>query len=171
MQQRILDLTRDYLALFFDCPVRVKRQIALHSTPARARRNHPSWGDEQMLSGYVLHEVLEQERPADDLGYLALIAPDLSPWRGRNFVFGEANLREPVGVWSIYRNGDPERDFQLCLRRTLSTASHETGHILGMWHCTDYYWLMNGSNQQDEKDRRPMHQCPVCEGASSAGTC
>jgi archaemetzincin len=57
---------------------------------------------------------------------------------------------------------DPETDFHLCLRRTLSTASHETGHILGMAHCTAYSCLMNGSNHQEEKDRRPMHLCPVC---------
>ena len=50
----------------------------------------------------------------------------------------------------------------MCLRRTLSTASHETGHILGMAHCTAYLCLMNGSNHQEEKDRRPMHLCPVC---------
>ena len=41
-QRRILDLTRDYLALFFDCPVKVHRQIPLASIPARAKRTHPS---------------------------------------------------------------------------------------------------------------------------------
>ena len=42
-QRRILDLTQHYLALFFDCPVKVNRRIALASIPARARRTHPSW--------------------------------------------------------------------------------------------------------------------------------
>ncbi len=93
-QRRILDLTQDYLALFFDCPVKVQRQIALASIPARARRTHPSWGDQQVLTGYLLHEVLEPERPADALAYLALTASDLWPGRGWNFVFGEANLRQ-----------------------------------------------------------------------------
>ena len=162
VRRRILDLTRDYLGVFFDAPVKVQRQIALALIPATSRRTHPSWGDQQVLTGYILHEVLEPERPADALAYLALTASDLWPGRGWNFVFGEANLRERTGVWSIYRNGDPESDFQLCLRRTLSTASHETGHILGMWHCTAYSCLMNGSNHQEEKDRRPMHLCPVC---------
>jgi archaemetzincin len=161
-QRRILDLTQDYLAQFFDCPVRVQRRIGLAPVPARARRTHPSWGDPQVLTGYILHEVLEPERPADALAYLALTASDLWPGRGWNFVFGEANLRERVGVWSIYRNGDPEADFQLCLRRALSTASHETGHVLGLWHCSAYSCLMNGSNHQEEKDARPLHLCPVC---------
>jgi archaemetzincin len=164
-QRRILDLTTDYLATFFDCPVKVRRQIALASVPARARRTHPSWGDPQVLSGYILHEVLEPERPADALAYLALTASDLWPGRGWNFVFGEANLRERTGVWSIYRNGDPgerEAAFRLCRRRTLGTASHETGHILGMWHCTAFRCLMNGSNHQEERDARLLHVCPVC---------
>src|SRR5262245_12758951 len=161
-QRRILDLTQDYLAIFFDCPVKVQRQITLPSIPERARRTHPSWGDQQMLTGYILHEILEPERPADALAYLALTASDLWPGKGWNFVFGEANLRQRTGVGSIYRNGDPETDLPLCLRRTLSTASHETGHVVGMWHCTAYSCLMNGSNHQEEKDRRPMHLCPVC---------
>jgi archaemetzincin len=161
-QRRILALNEQYLALFFDSPVTVQRQIALASIPARARRTHPSWGDEQVLTGYILHEILEPERAADALAYLALTASDLWPGRGWNFVFGEASLRQRIGVWSIYRNGDPETDFPLCLRRTLGTASHETGHILGMAHCTACLCLMNGSNHQEEKDRRPLHPCPVC---------
>jgi len=140
----------------------VQWQIALASIPARARRTHPSWGDPQVLTSYILHEILEPERPADALACLALTASDLWPGQGWNFVFGQANLRERIGVWSIYRNGDPGEDFTLCLRRTLSTASHETGHILGLAHCTAYSCLMNGSNHQEEKDRRPMHLCPVC---------
>jgi len=161
-QRRILALTQEYLGVFFDCPVRVLRQVALDSIPARAKRTHPSWGDSQLLAGYVLHEVLEPECPAHALAYLALTASDLWPGKGWNFVFGQANLRRRVGVWSVYRNGDPETAFQLCLRRALGTASHETGHVLGLWHCTAFRCLMNGSNHQQERDRRLLHLCPVC---------
>jgi archaemetzincin len=164
-QRRILDLTQEYLAVFFDSPVQVNRQLALAGIPARARRIHPSWGDPQILTGYVLQEALEPDRPANALAYLALTASDLWPGRGWNFVFGEANLRERIGVWSIYRSGDPsesEAAFQLCLRRTLGTATHELGHILGMAHCIAFSCLMNGSNHQQERDRRPLHLCPVC---------
>jgi hypothetical protein len=81
-QRRVLALTQEYLAVFFDCPVKVQRQVALASIPERARRTHPTWGDLQVLTGYVLHEVLEPERPADALAYLALTASDLWPGRG-----------------------------------------------------------------------------------------
>jgi archaemetzincin len=87
---------------------------------------------------------------------------DLWPGRGWNFVFGQANLRKRIGVWSIYRNGDPSEDFGLCLRRTLGTASHELCHVLTMHHCTTFRCLMNGSNHQEERDAKPLHPCPVC---------
>src|SRR5262249_10848958 len=98
----------------------------------------------------------------DALAYLGLTASDLWPGSGWNFVFGEADLRQRTGVWSIYRTGDLGKDFTLCLRRTLGTACHETGHILGMAPCTAFRCLMNGSNHQEERDARPLSLCPVC---------
>jgi archaemetzincin len=138
-RRRVLALTQDYLAVFFDCPVKVQRQIALASIPERARRTYPSWGDQQVLTAYILHEVLEPERHADALAYLALTASDLWPGQGWIFVFGEANLRQRTGVWSIYRNGDPGEDFPLSMRRTLGTASHELCHVLTLHHCTAFF--------------------------------
>ncbi len=145
--------------------MRVDRQVPLASIPPRARRTHPSWGDPQVLTGYVLHELLGPHRPADALAYVALTATDLWPGPGWNFVFGEADLHQRTGVWSLYRNGDPGRGeaaFTFALRRTLGTASHELGHVLTMHHCTAFRCLMNGSNHQGERDRRPLHLCPVC---------
>jgi archaemetzincin len=164
-EQAVLDRTREFLGVFFDVPVRDRRRVPLADIPARAKRSHPDWGDEQLLSGYVLRELLEPDRPDDALAYLALTAADLWPGAGWNFVFGEANLRQRVGVWSLYRNGDPgesEAEYRRCLRRTLATAAHETGHILTMAHCTAFRCLMNGSNHQAERDARPLYLCPVC---------
>ena len=58
--------------------------------------------------------------------------------------------------------GKSEEAYRLCLRRTLSTATHETGHILTMQHCTAFRCLMNGCNTHEERDRTPLHPCPVC---------
>src|SRR5207302_2667502 len=104
--------------------------------------------------------------PDDALAYLALTASDLWPGEGWNFVFGQANLRQRLGVWSLYRNGDPGADaasYRRCLRRTLATATHEMGHVLTLKHCTAFSCLMNGSNHQEERDSRPLHPCPVCQ--------
>ena len=99
----------------------------------------------------------------DAVAVLALTTADLWPGAAWNFVFGQAALRDRVGVWSLYRQGDPHEDFTTCLRRTLKTAVHETGHMLGIAHCTAYECGMNGSNHRAEADARPMGFCPECE--------
>jgi archaemetzincin len=164
-QERVLDLAREYLSLFFDVPVRVRRRVPLAEVPATARREYPKRGVTQLLTTFILHDILEPDRPEDALAYLAFTAKDLWPGRGWNFVFGQANLRRRIGVWSMYRNGYPGKNegaFRLCLWRTLSIAAHETGHILTMRHCTAFSCLMNGCNSQEELDRQPLNPCPVC---------
>jgi archaemetzincin len=164
-QNKILETTQKYLEIFYQVPVKVHKEVAVMDVPARARRIHPTWGGEQILSTYVLDEVLKPDRPDDALAYLAFTSSDLYPDPAWNFVFGQASLRERTGVWSIHRNGDPakgEKAYQLCLRRTLHTASHETGHILTIQHCTAFDCNMNGVNSQDEGDRKPLTMCPVC---------
>jgi archaemetzincin len=164
-QQSVLDLTREYLRLFFDAPVVVRRTVPVSDIPAHAKRKHRESGDRQLLAPYILERLLEPDRPEDALAYLALTARDLWPGDGWNFVYGQANLRDRVGVWSIYRNGHPakgEAAFRVCLRRTVMTAAHETGHVLTMQHCTAFRCLMNGVNHQEERDSRPLNPCPVC---------
>jgi len=60
-----------------------------------------------------------------------------------------------------------EDAFRLCLLRTLKTATHETGHMFSMHHCTAYECNMCGSNHREESDRRPLWCCPQC----AAKTC
>jgi len=164
-QRRILDLTADFMRRYFSRPVRLMEAVPTSAIPERARRVHPAWGDRQILTTYVLYDVLQPSLPDDAAACIALTASDLWPGRGWNFVFGQASLRERVGVWSIYRNGDPdesEEAFRLCLLRTLKTATHETGHMFSMLHCTLYECNMCGSNHREESDRRPIMLCPEC---------
>lgn len=164
-EREVLTATEEYLGILYDAPVKIRKTIKLDDIPPRAQRKHPTQGQQQILSTYVLSDVLAQDRPADALAYLAFTATDLYPQDDWNFVFGQASLRERTGVWSIARNGDPaESDevFRLCLRRTLKTAGHETGHILTIQHCTAYHCGMNGSNHRGESDSQPLTFCPVC---------
>ena len=164
-QRKIIELTAEFMGIYFDLPVKVREDLPLKLIPAKARRTHPSWGDKQILSTYVLSDVLLPRLPKDAAVYLAFTPSDLWPGEGWNFVFGQASLRERVGVWSIYRNGDPEKSdaaFRLCLLRTLKTATHETGHMFSMMHCTLYECNMCGSNHRAESDRRPLALCPHC---------
>ena len=165
LQRKIIDLTAQFLGIYFSLPVKVLPDMPLTMVPAEARRTHPSWGDQQILSTYVLDELLRPRLPGDACAMIALTTSDLWPGEGWNFVFGQASLRHRVGVWSIYRNGDPAADdeaYLLCLRRTLQTATHETGHMFSMAHCTLFECNMCGANHRDESDRRPLALCPHC---------
>jgi archaemetzincin len=164
-QRKIIILTVDFMGRYFGLPVKVQEDIPLSVLPGTARRVHPSWGDRQILTTYVLERVLRPALPGDAVAYIAFTTSDLWPGRGWNFVFGQASLRERVGVWSIYRNGNPDASadaFRLCLLRTIKTATHEMGHMLSMLHCTAYECNMCGSNHREESDRRPLALCPEC---------
>ncbi len=164
-QQKVAEIIAEYISLFFNLPVKTLEPLPLSVIPQRARRTHPSWGMKQILSSYILDKVLRPRRPDNALAVLCLTAIDLWPGRGWNFVFGQASLYDRVGVWSLYRNGDPDESdemFRLCLLRTVKTAIHEIGHILTMRHCIEFECVMNGSNHREESDRRPLYLCPVC---------
>lgn len=166
-QQKLVTITAECLEIFYGRPVKTLPGIGLDAIPESARRKRGLFGKQtQILSTYVLNEVLKPKRPADALAVLALSAEDLWPGKGWNFVFGQASLSERVGVWSIQRFGDPDESpeaFQLCLQRTLGTAVHETGHMLGIPHCTAHLCGMNGSNSLDESDRGVLHFCAECQ--------
>lgn len=164
-QRKIVDLSAEFLGRYFGLPVTVRESLALDVIPDEARRKHPEWGMDQILSPYVLDKVLKPKLPHDAAVFIAFTASDLWPGKGWNFVFGQASLRDRVGVWSIYRNGNPndgEDAFRLCLLRTLKTATHETGHMFSIRHCTKYQCNMCGSNNRDESDRHPLYLCAEC---------
>lgn len=122
----------------------------------------------QLLTGDVL-KLLKRKLPADGYCVIAITMEDLYPDPSWNFVFGQASLRERVGVFSFARY-DPAfygnkrgKDYAvLILKRSCKVMSHETCHMFGMTHCIYYRCQMNGSNHLDESDSRPLHLCPVC---------
>jgi archaemetzincin len=110
-------------------------------------------------------EVLRPTLPADAAALIGFTSSDLFPDETMNYVFGQANLRERVGVWSLYWLGRPDEsdaDFRFTLLRTLKIAAHETGHMFSIQHCTKYECVMNGTNSLNETDRRPLDACPEC---------
>lgn len=156
----------DGLSRFYGLEVQRLAEVSLNAIPSSARRKLPVDGRTQLLTSYILNSVLLPRRPPDAAAVLGLTASDLWPGEGWNFVFGQASLADRVGVWSMYRNGDPNgpseqrRQF---LWRTLKIASHETGHMFGMRHCTRYECGMNGSNSRRESDRQPLEFCHECQ--------
>ncbi|MCK4983400.1 MAG: hypothetical protein KAS17_10785 [Victivallaceae bacterium] len=164
-QEKIIKATAEFIGCYYNLSVKIKKPLPLSIIPKSARRRHPSWGMKQILTTYVLSNVLFPRLPDDAAVYIALTTSDLWPGKGWNFVFGQASLKRRVGVFSLYRNGTPEKsesDFLLCLRRTLKTCTHETGHMFSMRHCTAYECNMCGSNSREESDKRPLWMCPEC---------
>ncbi len=164
-QKEIIEKTARFIDLYYQMPVKFTSPISLEAVPSRARRVHPQTRDRQILSTYVIENLLQPVVPDDAFCLIAFTAADLWPGQGWNFVFGQASMEERVGVWSIYRNGDPaaSRDeYKLCLLRTLKTGTHEIGHMFSLYHCIYFNCNMNGSNHRKESDRRPLWLCPVC---------
>jgi archaemetzincin len=165
-QRQLVATTAQCLERFYGHPVKMLPGIGLDDFPPYARRISNITGQTQVLSTYVLHTVLTPRRPRNAIAVLALSAEDLWPGPGWNYVFGQASLIDRVGVWSIQRFGDPDRSpeaYQLCLERTLGTALHETGHMLGIKHCIAAECGMNGSNSLEEKDRGVLYFCADCQ--------
>jgi archaemetzincin len=162
-----LNKLRDFAAAFFAMPVQVLPPVPMEHAKFSTRRN-PYTSNTQILTGAVL-DFLKGRVPSDAFCLLAITMEDLYPEASWNFVFGQASLRERVGVYSFVRY-DPAfygeqrmPDYEpLLLRRSCKVLAHETGHMFGLAHCTFFNCLMNGSNHLAESDRRPLHVCPVC---------
>lgn len=163
-QQDILQLTGKYLSIFYQLPVKFLPSIPSSAIPAKARRKNPHTKQPQVLSTYLLYDVLKKNFPKDAALVLGFTSEDLYPSPKWNFVFGQASLIDKVGVWSMSRFGDPEikANFNICLLRTFRTATHETGHMLGIYHCVAYDCNMGGSNHLGELDKKPVWFCPEC---------
>jgi archaemetzincin len=76
---------------------------------------------------------------------------------GLNFVFGLASPR--LGVASVYTarlQGPRLRE------RMLKLILHETGHLLGLGHCSDPHCVMRFSNSIIELDEKGDRFCPRC---------
>ena len=158
---------REFAAAFFAMEAKALPPAALDASKFTSRRN-PYTGNAQILTGDVLN-FLKSRVPPDASCVVAITMEDLYPEPSWNFVFGQASLRERVGVYSFARY-DPgfygeQRDSgyeTLLMRRSCKVLAHETGHMFWLAHCPYFNCLMNGSNHLAESDRRPLHLCPVC---------
>jgi archaemetzincin len=164
-QTRVVALAADFMSRFFNLPVRVRDPAPLDKVPRTALRASPVGSGKQIRAGYVMMDVLRPTLPSDAAALIGFTSSDLFPDETMNYVFGQANLRERVGVWSLYWLGRPdasEDDFKFTLLRTLKIAAHETGHMFSVQHCTKYECVMNGTNSLNETDRSPLDACPEC---------
>lgn len=164
-QRQIVKLAAEYLGRYFGLPVVIEADLSAKVIPLSAVRRHPRTYEVQVHTSAILYGVLLPRLPSDAAAYIALTAIDLFPDPRWNFVFGQAAVRERIGVWSLARFGDPgasDASSRQVLLRTLKTATHETGHMFGMHHCTAHACNMNGANSLEEAERAPLALCPEC---------
>jgi archaemetzincin len=161
-----LDEVVQFAEAFFTMEVAMLPPIDIAQEHIRNRRN-PSSGQTQLLTTDLL-DLLRKHLPGDAFALLGITMTDLYPDPQWNFVFGQASLRDRVGVYSFARyysalsEGERVRHMhKLMLRRSCKVLAHETSHMFGIQHCIWYRCLMNGSNHLDEADARPLHLCPV----------
>jgi archaemetzincin len=161
-----LDQLRRFTAAFFMMEVVVLPPADLAQNHLTSRQN-PWTGQRQLLTGDILN-ALRAGLPKDAFALSGITMTDLYPEPSWNFVFGQASLRDRVGVYSFARYDPrfygqaPSADSRkLMLRRSCKVLAHETCHMFGIAHCVWFRCLMNGSNHLAESDTRPLHLCPV----------
>jgi len=143
---------KEFTEAFFMMPVVVRAPIDLATARITSRKN-PYSGQEQLLTADILN-FLRGQLPSDAFCMLGITTIDLYPDPSWNFVFGQASLRDRVGVYSFAR-------YEGQARRSCKVIAHETSHMFGIEHCIFFRCAMNGSNHLSESDARPMHLCPV----------
>jgi archaemetzincin len=74
-----------------------------------------------------------------------------------NFVFGEADARLGIAVFSLARLHTPDRNH--FVHRAATEAIHELGHTFGLTHCDDVRCVMWFSNTLAETDRKGTEFC------------
>ncbi len=161
-----VEVLQEYAAAYFGLHVRVLPSVALTEGTITTRRN-PTTGNRQLLTTDILAR-LRKEVPADAFCLLGITMEDLYPEPSWNFVFGQASLRDRVGVYGFARYdpafyGEPRGadHARMLLRRSCKVLVHETGHMFGLLHCLYFRCVFNGSNHLVESDARPLHECPV----------
>lgn len=158
-----LAVQREFLQLYFGLPVVILPTLDPAALPVRHRTRR---GKRQLRADDVLR-ALEERLPGDAYCCIGITDIDLYPNPSWNFVFGLANLRQRVGIFSLARYDDgffgrPPSAERLVAERTFKVLAHEVSHLFGIEHCIAYSCVMNGANGQQESDRSPLHACAVC---------
>jgi len=166
LQQQILELTREYVGIFFQLETLFLEPVSDSVIPGNARRINGQTLDVQLLTPYIFDHLLKGRIPPDGYALMAISEKDLYPSPDWNYVFGIASYEDRIGVSSIYRYPSARlgiTDTALFLKRIIATATHEIGHMFSLHHCVSARCAMNGSNSLPESDRQPLRLCSECQ--------
>ena len=167
-ERELLEPLRAYCSAFFQLPARVAAPLALPQGQSFSRPSAYFPGRQQFDAGALLKRELEPRLPSDAAAYLGITMEDL--WTNDlSFVFGLGSWHERVGIYTLGRYFPRKHGAKLsvlerkrALRRAMQVLNHETGHMLGLTHCTLYKCSMNGANSLGDADQTPLEFCPLC---------
>lgn len=165
LQLKGIELTREYLQIFFQLKTVILDPVADETIPDSARRTR-NGGQIQLYTPYIMQHLLKGKIPSKGYALMAISEKDLYPAPSWNYVFGIASYSDRIGVSSIFRyQGDSltGNNFSLFLKRLIGTASHEIGHMFSIHHCVAAKCVMNGSNSLGESDRQVLRLCSECQ--------
>ena len=87
--------------------------------------------------------------------------------QGLNFVFGQADVHNRIGVISLtllkQENYGLPGDTALLIDRAQKEAVHELGHTFGLGHCQDGTCVMHFSNSLIDTDVKKIYFCRLCQ--------
>lgn len=162
-----LDKLREFTEAYFTLETKLLPTLMITAdevtTRLREGTERPQWLASDLL------KILEPQLPPDAYCLVGVTLTDLFSDSTPTYVFGQATIRNRTGVFSFarfdpafYDDPRPADVETLILRRSCHTLAHEICHIFGMQHCVYFSCPVNGSNNLDENDSRPMQLCPVC---------
>jgi archaemetzincin len=135
------------------CEAFASSVVAAPPVPLSEEAYSPS---RQQYHSRVLLDTLARHRRAEWSRLLGIADVDLyTP--GLNFVFGEADARRGVAVFSVARLHTTDRN--RLVHRAATEAIHELGHTYGLQHCQDARCVMWFSHTLSESDRKGTRFC------------
>jgi archaemetzincin len=107
--------------------------------------------------------ILEDLAQTANVNFLLGVAPFDLYVPGMNYVFGEARCPGRVAVISTLRlKTASQTETSLLGSRVVKEAVHETGHMLGLKHCSDEFCVMHFSERLADTDRKRDDFCSEC---------
>ena len=137
---------REFAAAFFAMEIKTLPSVAIENFPIGAIRS-PITRKSLLLTSFAF---LKRASPPMPSAFWLLPWKIFIPQPSWNFVFGQASIRDRVGVYSFARY-DPAfygeartSGYEVLLfRRSCKVLAHETSHMFGLTHCTFFNCLMN----------------------------
>ena len=141
----------------FGNPVRLKTSISIPESSYVPDRN-------QYLADLVLADLKQYQ----DGDRRLLGVTDINLFsQGLNFVFGQADYHNRIGVISLtllrQENYGLPVDTALLIDRAQKEAVHELGHTFGLGHCQDGACVMHFSNSLIDTDIKDLNFCRHCQ--------